>query len=120
MEIDNSIPDYFAGRLIYYDGISAETMRWIVYDGHRKVRFTTRAAAEKFAAEEAAKSENDFMERLFLANLYADKARKALDAAATFAPENLKQTIEKLALGIRKANDLIDKITALSWKPNKP
>ena len=120
MENDNSIPDYFAGRLIYYDGISDETMRWVVYDGHRKVRFTTRAAAEKFAAEEAANFKNDLMERLFLANLYADKARQALDAAATFAPENLKLTIEKLALGFRKGNDLIDKITAAAWKPNKP
>lgn len=120
MDIDNSIPDYFAGRLIYYDGISEETMRWVVYDGHRKVRFTTRAAAEKFAAEEAAKFDNDVTERLFLANLYADKAQKALDAAATFAPETLKQTIEMLALDIRKVNDKIDSITAQTWKQNKP
>ena len=120
MEIDNSIPDYFAGRLIYYDGISAETMRWVVYDGHRKVRFTTRAAAEKFAAEEAAKFENEFIERLFLANLYADKAKSALEVAATFAPENLKQTIELLALDIRKAYDKIDIIIPQTWKQNKP
>lgn len=120
MEIDNSIPDYFAGRLIYYDGISAETMRWVVYDGHRKVRFTTRAAAEKFAAAEAAKFENEFIERLFLANLYADKAKSALEVAATFAPENLKQTIELLALDIRKVYDKIDIIIPQTWKQNKP
>lgn len=119
MEIDNSIPDYFAGRLIYYDGISAETMRWVVYDGHRKVRFTTRAAAEKFAAEEAAKFENEVFERLFLASLYADKAQKALDAAATFASDALKSELESNALAIRKIVDKIDLITADEWIRNR-
>lgn len=120
MENDNSKPDYFAGRLIYYDAISPETMRWVVDDGHRKVRFTSRRSAERWCVAESQNTNSDLIARLTAAMLFADKAKQALEAAATFAPETLKQTIEKLALDIRKVNDQIDFITAQTWKQNKP
>lgn len=106
-------PDYFAGRLIYYDDISPETMRWIVYDGHRKIRFTSRRAAERWCAAESLKVHSEVIDRLMVAYLYADKAKQALDAAASFANE-LRKEIEFYALEIRKISDKIDTIIAQS------
>ena len=106
-------PDYFAGRLIYYDDISSETMRWVVYDGHRKVRFTSRRAAERWCAAESMKIHSEVIDRLMVAYLYADKAKQALEAAASFANE-LRQEIEFYALEIRKISDKIDTIIAQS------
>ncbi len=106
-------PDYFAGRLIYYDAISPETMRWVVYDGHRKVRFTSRRAAEGWCVAESQKTNSEVIVRLMGAYLFADKAKQALEAAASFANE-LRQEIESYALEIRKISDKIDTIIAKS------
>lgn len=112
------VPDYFAGRLIYHDDISPETMRWVVYDGHRKIRFTSRPAAERWCAAESLKVHSEVIDRLMVAYLYADKAKQALDAAASFANE-LRQEIEFYALEIRKISDKIDTIIAQSCTRTK-
>lgn len=106
-------PDYFAGRLIYHDDISQETMRWVVYDGHRKIRFTSRPAAERWCAAESLKVNSEVIDRLMVAYLYADKAKQALEAAASFANE-LRQEIDFYALEIRKISDKIDTIITQS------
>lgn len=111
-------PDYFAGRLIYYDDISPETMRWVVYDGHRKIRFTSRRAAERWCAAESLKIHSEVIDRLMVAYLYADKAKQALEAAASFANE-MRQEIEFYALEIRKISDKIDTIIAQSCTKTK-
>lgn len=111
--MENNIPDYFAGRLIYFDDISPETMKWVVYDGHKKVRFTTRKAAERWCAAESLKVHSEVIDRLMVAYLYADKSKQALEAAASFANE-LRAEIEFYALEIRKIADKIDTIIAQS------
>lgn len=116
--MDKNIPDYFAGRLIYYDDISPETMRWVVYDGHRKVRFTSRRAAERWCAAESLKIHSEAIDRLMLAYLYADKAKQALEAAASFANE-MREEIEFYALEIRRISDKIDTIIAQSCTKTK-
>ena len=115
---DKEIPDYFAGRFIYFDDISPETMRWVVYDGHRKVRFTSRHAAERWCASESLKIHSEVIDRLMVAYLYADKAKQALEAAASFANE-MRQEIEFYALEIRKISDKIDTIIAQSCTKTK-
>lgn len=106
-----AIPDYFAGRLIYFDDMSAETMRWVVYDGRQKTRFTSRAAAERWCAAESMKLHSEVLDKLMIALLYLDKAKCALDSAATFTSE-LREEIEFYALGCRRIEDKIDTIIA--------
>lgn len=106
-----AIPDYFAGRLIYFDDLSDETMRWVVYDGRQKIRFTSRAAAERWCAAESMKLHSEVLDKLMIALLYLDKAKCALDSAATFTSE-LREEIEFYALGCRRIEDKIDTIIA--------
>lgn len=113
--MDKNLPDYFAGRLIYFDDISPETMKWVVYDGHKKVRFTSRKAAERWCAAESMKIHSEVIDRLMVAYLYADKSKQALEAAASFANE-LRAEIEFYALEIRKIGDKIDTMIAQSCK----
>lgn len=107
------IPDYFAGRLIYFDDLSNETMRWVVYDGRQKVRFTSRAAAERWSAAESMKLHSEVLDRIMVAMLYLDKAKNALDAAATFTAE-MREEIEFYALEIRRIEDKLDTIISQS------
>ena len=56
--------------------------------------------------------------RLIIAMLYLDKAKNALDAAATLTPE-LREEIESPALEIRKIFDKMDTIICTHTSTSK-
>lgn len=93
-------------------------MRWVVYDGHQKVRFTSLAAAERWCAAESMKLHSEVFDRIMVAMLYLDKAKNALDAAATFTAE-IREEIEFYALEIRRIEDKLDTIISQSCTRTK-
>ena len=43
--MNDELPDYYLGHLIYFDYWTPNNCRWVVYDGHGTVRCTSRQSA---------------------------------------------------------------------------
>ena len=108
----DDIPDYAFGRLIYYDGVSEDNCRWIVYDGRQYVRCTSKTAAYKFAAEQANAVGSECIHFLMVGHHHLTRGYKAIDRAAAMMPVELKLECEAIALQVRRLADKIDSIIA--------
>lgn len=102
------IPDYFCGRLIFTDDTNG--MRHVVYDGHSRHQFASRAAAERWCIEQAGSVENDALAELMRAQAHAEKAAKILRTANERYPYERSVDIEAISVNIRKMADAIDTI----------
>lgn len=110
----DDVPDYAFGRLIYYDGISEDNCRWIVYDGRQCVRCTSKSAAYKFAAEQANAVGSENIHFLMVGHHHLTRGYKAIDRAAEGMPVEIKLECEAIALAVRRLADKIDTIIAQS------
>lgn len=78
----DGLPDYYLGRLIVFEEMSEDNCRWVVYDGHNRVRCPSRASAVDYISSIV--KETDDRTRLLIsrASYFAAKARETLEAAA--------------------------------------
>lgn len=107
-EVLNELPDYFMGCLIFYDEYGTDNMRWIVYDGRRKVRCVSRSAAEKYAAEVSRLTSQDDINHLMIAHHHLKRAYQTLDKSAKNMDIETRLWIELKAVEIRKIADAVD------------
>lgn len=106
----NELPDYFCGRLIYQDD-DDDACQWVVYDGDKKQRFTSRKAAEQWCVKHAYNVTRDDVGLLFLAHSRVTSAHNVLrEIAPRFCDEHLR--IETLSVQLRRIADEIDTITS--------
>lgn len=115
-EILNELPDYFLGCLIFYDEFSDDNMRWILYDGRRKIRCISRSAAEKLAAEIATKITDDGINHLMVAHHFLRRAHQTLDKMANESDVETRLWLQLKALEVRKIADAIDTLIAQQIK----
>jgi len=115
-EILNELPDYFLGCLIFYDESSDDNMRWILYDGRRKIRCISRSAAEKLAAEIATKITDDGINHLMVAHHFLRRAHQTLDKMANESDVETRLWLQLKALEVRKIADAIDTLIAQQIK----
>lgn len=115
-EILNELPDYFLGCLIFYDEFSDDNMRWILYDGRRKIRCISRPAAEKLAAEIATKITDDGINHLMVAHHFLRRAHQTLDKMANESDVETRLWLQLKALEVRKIADAIDTLIAQQIK----
>lgn len=78
----DGLPDYYLGRLIVFEEMSEDNCKWVVYDGHNRVRCPSRASAVDYISSIV--KETDDRTRLLVsrASYFAAKARETLEAAA--------------------------------------
>lgn len=112
-------PSYFRGHLYYYDDKSDNTMRWILYDGHEKIRFISRTALENYVIEKQLRIPERCVELLIRAFSRAERAYKDLDEASTMADVSMKLQLEATAVQLRQLSDRIDTIISLIIKDSK-
>ena len=116
----SELPDFVCGRLIYYDSnpLHRETMRWVVYDGIKKVRCSTKQSAISYAVSQANRFNHEHL--IDLANSIAmirqgiAKAEKVANAQ----PADVRQRIERLTLQLRLTTDQLYKLYELHRSEN--
>lgn len=106
----NDVPDYYCGRLIFYD--DSEAMRYVVYDGVNKVRFATRAAAEKFCIEKACEVQTEALGEIYRAFHHLTRASVILRQLNLKYPMNEREQLETISVNVRRMADALDTITA--------
>lgn len=128
MDQDNTIPpqigelpDYYLGRLIYYDDLGDDNCRWIIYDGVNTIRFPSRAAAERYCIEVSLKISDDSIQNLMRSYEYMRRSYLILDKAAQLSPANHRLLLESIALKVRLMADKLDSIIAqiIHFQPNR-
>lgn len=107
ISVPDSLPDYYCGRLIYYD--ESNGMPWIVYDGAGKTHFSNRKAAEKYCIEQATQFTKEEVGEWMRAHAHLIRAQSILDSAIHFRK---KEPCERIALQIRLLADQLDEIIA--------
>lgn len=106
--LENELPDYFLGRLIY-KATDGDACKWVVYDGDKKHRFPSRAAAEKWCiAHTYQVTREDLGELMTIHARLSSSYTKLDEIAPKFTDE--KEVIEALALAVRTVTDKIDLI----------
>lgn len=106
-----SLPDYIGGRLLFYDEFSDDNMRYVVYDGYRKIRFISRKAAEKWIMEQVTGGSQECVECAMIAQMHLDRAWRALHNASNHANNaDLKIQFESYSVNTRRICDETDKI----------
>lgn len=106
------LPDYAFGCLIYYDDVSDDNMKWIVYDGRMKVRCISKKAAYHYAAQQANAVGTEVINFLMIGYHHLTRGYNAIDRAAPMMPVEIKLECEAIALAVRKLADKIDSIIA--------
>lgn len=104
------VPDYFCGRLIFID--ETNSMRYVVYDGHSRHQFPTRAAAERWCIEQAGSVTDDALAELMRAQAHASKAAAILRTAVERYPYTESVDIEAIGVNVRRMADKIDEIVS--------
>lgn len=104
------VPDYFCGRLIYYD--DTEAMKFVVYDGVRKLRFTTRAAAEKWCVQKACALQPEALGEIMRAFHHLARASIVLRQLNTKYPMDEREQLEAISVSARRMADALDTIVS--------
>lgn len=106
----NGVPDYFCGRLIYYD--DSEAMKFVVYDGVNKVRFTSRAAAEKWCVQKASELQTEALGEIMRAFHHLSRASMVLRQLNTKYPMDEREQLEAISVSARRMADALDTIVS--------
>lgn len=93
------LPEYHLGRLLYYDEMSHDNCRWIVYDGIKKVRCPSRTAALNYITEQNEAVPDVSAKAISRARFHLNRAIMELDFAALHSPNRL--ILERLAVRLR-------------------
>lgn len=106
----NDVPDYYCGRLIFYD--DSEAMHYVVYDGLKKVRFATRTAAEKFCIEKAYEIQTEAFGEISRAFHHLTRASIVLRQLNLKYPMDERVQLESISVNARRMADALDTILA--------
>ena len=106
----NELPDYYCGRLIYYDQNNA--MHWVAYDGQNRVHFPSRKQAEKWCYEQATQSEDAQVDELMRAYYHITRAADILRAATCKYYYTRHVDLEAVSTDLRRHAQRIDDITS--------
>lgn len=97
----NGIPDYYLGCLLYYDDTSDDNCKWVVYDGHSKIRCYTRKDAIDYITESKLNVDDDIRRRLVSARLHINNAHRQLQQAADLAVGAQKLVYDRLSVKLK-------------------
>lgn len=95
------IPDYYLGCLIYFDEFSEDNCRWVVFDGHSKIRCTSRKSAIEYITTHKMNKDDETRRYLFSARLHINHAHEDLDRAARLAMGADRLIFEQLSVKLR-------------------
>lgn len=95
------LPDYYLGCLLYYDEDSEDNCRWVVYDGHNKIRCPTRSSAIDFIAQQRLDMSDEVVRLVVSARLFVNKASKQMHRAAQLATGPQQLLFEQLSVRLR-------------------
>lgn len=105
----SSIPDYVAGRLLYFDEFGNDNMRWVLYNGNSSIRFPTRTEAEKYAWQHATQVSEESINYAMVAYSNLVRVSNLLHRAANKNPDqDTRLQLEQLSVYTRKISDKID------------
>lgn len=110
------VPDYYLGKLLYYDDDSDDNCRWVVYDGYNKIRCPTRSAAIDYISKTSLSTNDETRRQLLSARLHLNRAMMALDKAADQSAGVEKLQYARLAVRLRPTlvdidNNLLNNIS---------
>ena len=109
----DSLPDYYRGSIIYYDDSLDDNCRWIVYNGHHKVRCPTKRDAYHYINETTMKTNDTTIRLIQQARGHIINAIRLLDKAASYESGAQRLTLEKLSVSWRPLLVEIDRITQI-------
>lgn len=103
------LPDYFLGRLIFFDEYSSDAMKYVVYDGREFVRCVSRKAAERYCAEKQNCVGHEAITQALVSMEHLRISFRTLDNAASRTHDTeARLVLEGFAFHLRKAYDKID------------
>lgn len=95
------IPDYYLGMLIDYEPMSHDSCKWVVYDGHSKVRCVSRASAISYITERRRLRTSDTTATVNLARYYVNKACNLLEQSARKSVPTDRLLLDYLAVQLK-------------------
>ena len=107
----SDLPDYYLGKLLYFDDCTDDNCRWVVYDGHSKVRCATRRDAIDYIQSHSLVDHTETMRRMIYARTLLARAMMMIDAAADRETAATQLLLRRLAVTIRPIIIEIDNIT---------
>lgn len=113
-----TIPDYVLGKLLFYDELTDNNCRWVVYDGAQKVRCATRRDALDYIQRRVTESSGEVQRLALSARVHIQKALEELDRAAMKATED-SLVLARLSARLRPFVVELDNITLYNYGKNK-
>lgn len=95
------LPDYYLGCLLYYDDESEDNCRWVVYDGHNKIRCPSRSSAIDYIAQQRLDLSDEVARLVVSARLLVNKASKQMHRAAQLSTGPKQLLFEQLSARLR-------------------
>lgn len=97
----DDLPDYYLGKLLYFDADGDDNCRYVVYDGLTKVRCPTRSAALHYIETTQLGTDDERSRLLLDARLHLAAAMDRLDRAARRSQPPLRQLLDLLAVKVK-------------------
>lgn len=98
---NDGLPEYYLGCLLYKDDDTADNCRWVVYDGHCKIRCVTRQSAVDFIAKNYRSDVTKVYTLLVAARMQLNCAYNDLVRASAEQDGPKKLVIEQLSVRLR-------------------
>lgn len=99
--VHEDLPSYYYGKLLYYDEDGKDNCRWVVYDGHSKVRCPTRSSALDYIISTKAEQPTIVQRRLLQARMDINNAYEALRKAADSSAGAEQLLLDRLSVKLR-------------------
>lgn len=113
-----TVPDYILGKLMYYDDLSDDNCRWVVYEGDRKVRCATLRDALKYIQSTVLCNDSEALRLVLSVRVYINRALQQLDKAATMTAGNCL-VLARLSARLRPFVEDLDNLILSNYDPNK-
>lgn len=95
------LPDYYLGCLLWFDDLSDDNCRWVVYDGANRVRCPSRRDAVNYICMRRQQPSDDYTRKLVSARLHINHAFSDLRDAAAAADPMTAAIMERLSVKLR-------------------
>lgn len=107
----DSLPEYYLGRLILYEALSNNGCKWVVYDGHKKVRCPSRESALRYCEENSVNIPYQLQESLTAAYARILSGINRIEGATARYGGQHTADLNRIALRLRLLADQLDNIT---------
>lgn len=105
------LPDYYLGFLIFFDELSDNACKWVVYDGTSRVRCPTRTEAVNYITDRYnQRNSANLSSRIIDARISLNHAINQLDAAAAACTGLEQLHLARLAVRLKPVLVDIDNI----------